>query len=206
MVLVDQNPVRLSEDAVKNTNTKLIFALPDASDRRRLGESIGLNEEQINSLVSMERGQFILWTQGHNPTRIQGINIEKEMKEKGLNTTYPTDEEVREYMEPFFEKHPSLQWIHPHVYSSPSEIYHPPVPRRNASSQKENRVLLEVRDFCEKVCSHPRCKKKFYNLTTEKERENYIIQIAKTIAKRHKMPDIKQAVQTLKEIINKQNT
>jgi len=137
--LVDQNPVRLSEDALKNTNTKLILALPDAGDRQRLGESIGLSQEQIDALVGLERGRCVLWTRGSNPALIQGRDIEEEMKRRGLSTAYPTDEEVRRHMERFFEEHPTLRWVHPHVHASPGEMYRPsPEPGETPAKKTES--------------------------------------------------------------------
>ena len=139
VVLVDQNPVRLSEDALKNTNTKLILALPDAGDRQRLGESIGLSQEQIDALVGLERGRCVLWTRGSNPALIQGRDIEEEMKRRGLSTAYPTDEEVRRHMERFFEEHPTLRWVHPHVHASPGEMYRPsPEPGETPAKKTES--------------------------------------------------------------------
>ncbi|MHA1578025.1 MAG: ATP-binding protein, partial [Candidatus Freyarchaeota archaeon] len=139
VVLVDQNPVRLSEDALKNTNTKIILALPDAGDRQRLGESIGLSQEQIDALVGLERGRCVLWTRGSNPALIQGRDIEEEMKRRGLSTAYPTDEEVRRRMERFFEEHPTLRWVHPHVHASPGEMYRPsPEPGETPAKRTES--------------------------------------------------------------------
>nr|MDO8082344.1 ATP-binding protein [Candidatus Freyarchaeota archaeon] len=205
VILADQNPVNLSEDALKNTNTKVIFSLPDVNDRRRLGESVGLNENQIDAIISLKKGQAILWTQGHNPTKIQVRNIEKEMKERGLNTTYPTDDEVREYMTPFFEKHPELRDIHPHVRSNPSEIYLPPASVKNKSTpRKRVSTLHGIQAYCEEMCARPRWKKIFQSLTTEELREEYIHRTAQNIATYYKIPDIEPISKTLREIVEKQ--
>lgn len=282
VVLSDQNPMGLSEDVIKNTNTKVLFALPDASDRRRMGESIGLNEGQIEAMTNLKRGQAILWVQGHNPVQIEVRNIEEEMRGKCLSTDFPEDEEVREYMQDFFDGHLELRKIHPHVHSMPSEVYRSSTQGRRISPPEEGegvksrefvevcalcericaasewktafskqitegerekfiqhaawkvvecsrfkdielvikafkKVLdgqkplpedgdrrLEIQSYCEKICAHPRWKEAFKKLNTKEKREEYIIRAARNIAKRYQTPDIKQVIQILKGILNKQ--
>ncbi|MBW1936246.1 MAG: ATP-binding protein [Deltaproteobacteria bacterium] len=202
VVLVDQNPVRLSEDALKNTNTKIILALPDAGDRQRLGESIGLSQEQIDALVGLERGRCVLWTRGHNPTLIQGRDIEREMTERGLSIAYHTDEEVREHMEPFFRRHPILRWIHPHVHASPGEIYHPRVEEKKPP-QKDNNTLVEL---CKRICSYPTWRKAFDSKKSEEGKEKQILRTARNIAKTHGIPSPELVAQTLREVAKNRKT
>lgn len=55
-VIVDQAPGLLDESVIRNTNTKVILRLPDASDREIVGRAATLNDNQINELAKLPRG------------------------------------------------------------------------------------------------------------------------------------------------------
>lgn len=60
MMIVDQVPTRLIDDAIKNTNIKIIHKLVAADDSRIMAECIGLNSEQQKVIPRMSVGQAIL--------------------------------------------------------------------------------------------------------------------------------------------------
>lgn len=60
-VIVDQSPTAVDEAAIKNTNTKIIMALPDAEDRRQAGGAIGLDEEQIPEIARLDMGCALVY-------------------------------------------------------------------------------------------------------------------------------------------------
>lgn len=60
MMVVDQVPSRLIEDAVKNTNVKIIHKLVAADDAQTLGECIGLTLDQQRVIPRLSVGQAIL--------------------------------------------------------------------------------------------------------------------------------------------------
>lgn len=60
MMIVDQVPSRLIEDAVKNTNIKIIHKLVAADDAKMIAECIGLTHEQQNVIPKLSTGQAIL--------------------------------------------------------------------------------------------------------------------------------------------------
>ncbi len=55
-IIVDQSPTAVDISAIKNTNTKIVMRLPDASDCEAVGHSMGLNDEQINELSRLDKG------------------------------------------------------------------------------------------------------------------------------------------------------
>lgn len=55
-IIVDQSPTAVDISAIKNTNTKIVMRLPEASDCESVGRSIGLNEEQILELSKLDKG------------------------------------------------------------------------------------------------------------------------------------------------------
>ncbi len=55
-IIADQAPCLLDESVIRNTNTKIVLRLPDSGDRRAVGESISLSEEQMNELAKLPKG------------------------------------------------------------------------------------------------------------------------------------------------------
>ncbi|WP_162927748.1 ATP-binding protein [Bacillus sp. Y1] len=61
LIIADQIPMKLSPDIIKNTNMKLIHRLYAKDDRLLLGESIGLQEDQIDEIINLQEGEAILF-------------------------------------------------------------------------------------------------------------------------------------------------
>ena len=60
MMVVDQVPTRLIEDAIKNTNVKIIHKLVASDDSQRIAECIGLTPEQQKVIAKLSVGQAVL--------------------------------------------------------------------------------------------------------------------------------------------------
>ncbi len=60
LMVVDQVPSRLIEDAVKNTNVKIIHKIVSSDDTELLAESVGMSKEQQNVIPKLSIGQAIL--------------------------------------------------------------------------------------------------------------------------------------------------
>lgn len=60
MMIVDQVPTRLIEDAIKNTNVKIIHKLVAADDSQRMAECIGLTSVQQKVIAKLSIGQAVL--------------------------------------------------------------------------------------------------------------------------------------------------
>lgn len=69
MMIVDQVPSRLIEDAIKNTNIKIIHKLVAADDASQIAECIGLTDDQKKVIAKLSVGQAIL--AGFNSTNIR---------------------------------------------------------------------------------------------------------------------------------------
>ena len=59
-MIADQSPGVLCDDVIKNTNTKILFNMPDVSDYVRCGESIALTEKQIREIPTLGRGVCVV--------------------------------------------------------------------------------------------------------------------------------------------------
>lgn len=60
MMVVDQVPSRLIEDAIKNTNVKIIHKLVAADDSSTIAECIGLNQDEQKVIPKLSIGQAVL--------------------------------------------------------------------------------------------------------------------------------------------------
>lgn len=63
-IIVDQSPSQVDMAAIRNTNTKIIMALPEADDRECAGKSIGLSDKQIEEIGRQKVGQGIVYQNG----------------------------------------------------------------------------------------------------------------------------------------------
>ena len=72
MMIVDQVPTRLIEDAIKNTNIKIIHKLVASDDSQRISECIGLTPEQQIVIARLSIGQAVL--AGFNSADVMSIN------------------------------------------------------------------------------------------------------------------------------------
>ena len=60
MMIVDQVPTRLIDDAMKNTNYKIMHRLTSADDIEAMAHGMSLNEEQSSMVSSLEIGHAIV--------------------------------------------------------------------------------------------------------------------------------------------------
>lgn len=72
MMVVDQVPTRLIEDAIKNTNVKIIHKLVASDDSQRVAECVGLTTEQQKVIAKLSIGQAVL--AGFNSADVMSAN------------------------------------------------------------------------------------------------------------------------------------
>lgn len=59
--VVDQSPHAVDMAAIRNTNTKIIMRLPEETDRRLIGKSAALRDEQLDEIARLPRGVAIVY-------------------------------------------------------------------------------------------------------------------------------------------------
>jgi len=59
--VVDQSPHAVDVAAIRNTNTKIIMRLPEETDRRLIGKSAALRDEQLDEIARLPRGVAIVY-------------------------------------------------------------------------------------------------------------------------------------------------
>jgi len=105
LIIAEQIPGRLAEDALKNTNAKIVHRLPGQDDRRTLGATMNLDEKQEQYLANLAPGQAFLFIEGYEkPTFIVVPNYRDQhrLPERVL------EERVETHMAAFYDKHKSF--------------------------------------------------------------------------------------------------
>lgn len=60
-VIADQSPSAIDISAIRNTNTKIIMRLPDEYDRRLVGKSAGLKDNQLDEIAKLPMGVAVVY-------------------------------------------------------------------------------------------------------------------------------------------------
>lgn len=60
-IIVDQSPNAVDIAAIRNTNTKIIMRLPDETDRRLIGKSVALSDEQLEEIAKFPKGVAVVY-------------------------------------------------------------------------------------------------------------------------------------------------
>lgn len=63
-IIADQSPSMLDLSAIRNTNTKIIMALPEKDDRETAGKSVGLDDKHIEEISRLKTGEAIVYQSG----------------------------------------------------------------------------------------------------------------------------------------------
>lgn len=60
-IIADQSPHAVDISAIRNTNTKIVMRLPDEADRRLIGKSATLNDDQLEEIARLPRGVAVVY-------------------------------------------------------------------------------------------------------------------------------------------------
>lgn len=92
IMICDQVPTRLAEDALKNTNCKIVHRTVMEEDRTAVGRSMHMNEEQVDYLSSLPRGCAAVYAEGDSRPRLVRFPL---MEEQGTRTRQQVVAECR---------------------------------------------------------------------------------------------------------------
>jgi hypothetical protein len=88
-IIVDQSPNMLDISAIRNTNTKIIMRLSELDDRRDIGKSATLSDEQIDEIPKLDRGVAVVYQNGWEESILSKIQISDiEIKRKNERYIY----------------------------------------------------------------------------------------------------------------------
>src|SRR5690606_37476082 len=60
-IIADQSPHAVDIAAIRNTNTKIIMRLPYETDRRLLGKSVALRDDQLEEIARLPKGVAVVY-------------------------------------------------------------------------------------------------------------------------------------------------
>ena len=74
-IIADQSPAMLDLAAIRNTNTKIVMALPEKDDREISGKALGLDDKHTEELSRLKTGEAIVYQSGWEEPVKSKINL-----------------------------------------------------------------------------------------------------------------------------------
>jgi hypothetical protein len=105
LIIAEQIPSRLAEDALKNTSTKIIHRLPGKDDRQAIAATMNLSSEQESHLSTLAPGEAALFMDGYERSTL--IVVPNYRRQQKLPERVPEDR-IRAHMTAFRDKQPGL--------------------------------------------------------------------------------------------------
>ncbi len=88
-IIVDQSPNMLDISAIRNTNTKIIMRLSELDDRKDIGKSATLSDEQIDEIPKLDRGVAVVYQNGWEEAILCKVQIsDVELKSRNMKYSY----------------------------------------------------------------------------------------------------------------------
>ena len=89
-MIVDQSPGLLDTSVMRNTNTKIILRLPESGDREIVGNTIGLNAQQIYELSRLKTGVATIYQKDWLEPVLCNVDLATHKENKYEFTPTPT--------------------------------------------------------------------------------------------------------------------
>lgn len=85
-LIADQVPTKLAPDTLKNTNLKIVHRIVMKEDRELIGQSMNMNEEQIDFISTLKRGYAAIYAEGDARPKLVKLPLVDEIS--GSNRKY----------------------------------------------------------------------------------------------------------------------
>lgn len=105
LLISEQIPGRLGEDALKNTNLKIVHRLPGEDDRRLVGATMNMSEEQQQHVSLLSPGQVAVFFEGYERPSFATIPNYREINKLSERIF---EDQVEDHMSNFREEHKNL--------------------------------------------------------------------------------------------------
>ena len=104
LVVVDQSPVKVLRDAIRNSATKVVHRVADSADKELLAGSMNATKEQAEAFLALSPGEAVVSVEGHPaPVRVAVDDVVSRM---AIPLGEVTDGDVRRRMRSFYIEHP----------------------------------------------------------------------------------------------------
>ena len=102
ILIAEQIPVKLTPDAIKNTNLKIVHRLVAEDDRRAVGSTMNLTEPQTRYLTTLETGEGIAYAEGMQKPVLLSVPLASILSSDS-DVSGPV---IQQAMSPFWLNHP----------------------------------------------------------------------------------------------------
>jgi hypothetical protein len=102
ILIADQSPEKLLPDAVRNTNLQIAHQLRDAKDREAIARALIMDKTQQDYLGKLKVGEAAVFLTGMEKATFMQV---PPYKDGAGFAALPTDEAVRQHMQPFIAQH-----------------------------------------------------------------------------------------------------
>jgi hypothetical protein len=116
ILIAEQIPTKLTPDAIKNTNLKIIHRLVAEDDRKAVGSTMNLSESQTRYLTTLRAGEGIAYTEGMQKPVLLSIPLSQAKN----NNERVTTQVVRDVMSVFWRQNQNLIKAFPGCSKCPS--------------------------------------------------------------------------------------
>lgn len=104
-IIADQSPSMLDLAAIRNTNTKIVMALPEKDDREVAGKSLGLDDKHIEEISRLKTGEAVVYQTGWEEavkTKVDYFDYKTKSKDWEYSPTSDEDNEEEEALQNVF--------------------------------------------------------------------------------------------------------
>lgn len=112
IIITDQLPTGVAAEVVKNTNVKIAHRLVSADDRKDIGQSMLLNQSQMEEIARLQPGESFLYMEGWYRPHAVKIPYENSAKKKlGIDSSI-TNDKIRDVIKlcPWYIKGQETLW------------------------------------------------------------------------------------------------
>ena len=120
VLIAEQIPVKLTPDAIKNTNLKIVQRMVAADDRDVMGETITLNDQQKKFITTLQSGEALVYAEGLQKSFLIKIPKYKD----GVNSHRMNNQSLASHMRQFYDGHAFLLRRFDHCQSCKGKTTH----------------------------------------------------------------------------------
>lgn len=114
-LVAEQIPSKLAPDVMKNTNLKVVHRVVSEDDRKALGGTMNMGEDQIEMLATLRTGQAAVFSEGDDKPLLVKVPYAKLVAGADLATKHKSDARLASHMAAFRQLDSVAEIFVPHV-------------------------------------------------------------------------------------------
>jgi hypothetical protein len=123
-LVAEQIPSKLASDVMKNTNIKVVHRVVSEDDRRALGGTMNMAEDQVSMLATLRTGQVAVFAEGDDKPLLVEVPYAKLVAGPDMATKLKSDDRLVSHMAEFRQREAIAGIFVPHALC-PSSCGHP---------------------------------------------------------------------------------